>query len=122
MLVGGRVSSMERGFCTAPPGLVSLETAFAVLRLTVTVSTSASNRPASCCLSVRRSVLPTCRVMTSALDGDSTLICSCNASGTFLLMTNLSALSDSGSKAVPVPSATSVASMSSGILAILLLV
>ena len=85
MLVGGRVSSTARGFCTAPPGLVSLETAIAVLRLTVTVSTSASSRPLSCCLSVRRSVLPTCRVTTSAFDGDSTLICSCSATGTLLV-------------------------------------
>ena len=42
-----------------PPGLLSLDTASAVLRLSVTVSTSASNRPSSFCWSVRRSVLPT---------------------------------------------------------------
>ena len=113
---------MLRGFCTAPPGLVSLDTAIAVLRSRVTVSTIASRRPLSCCLSVRFSVLPTCSVTTSAFDGASTLICCCSESGTFLLTTNFSAISDDGSNDVPVPSLTSVVSRLSGILAILPLV
>jgi hypothetical protein len=122
MLVGGWSSSMARGFCTAPPGLLSLDTAIADDRSMVTVSTIASSKPLSCCLSVRRSVLPTCRVTTSAFDGDSTVICCWKAIGTSRSTTNRSPSSDAGSKAVPVPSLTNVVSMSSGTFEILPLV
>ena len=60
--------------------------------------------------------------MTSAFDGASTLICCCCDTGTFLPISNFGADSDAGSNAVPVPSLTSVASRSNGILVILLLV
>ncbi|CNJ95932.1 Uncharacterised protein [Mycobacterium tuberculosis] len=76
---------MVRGFCTEPPGWLSSETAIAVLRFSVTLSTMASSSPLSFCLSVRRTELPTCSVTTSALAGDSTVICCCDASGTFWL-------------------------------------
>ena len=64
---------MVRGFCTEPPGRSSSDTASAVVRFSVTVSTMASSRPLSFCLSVRRTVVPTCRVTTSALAGVSTV-------------------------------------------------
>ncbi|CFR70914.1 Uncharacterised protein [Mycobacterium tuberculosis] len=59
MAVGGFSSLRPRGFWTAPPVWVSSETAIAVLRLRVTVSTIASSSPLSFCLSVRRSEDPT---------------------------------------------------------------
>ena len=118
MLVEGLSSVMVRGFCTEPPGRVSSETASALLRFIVTVSTIASRSPLSCCLSVRRTVVPTCRVTTSALAGVSTVTACCDTRGTSLSMTNRSPDSDAGSRAVPVPPATSVASRVSGTLRI----
>ena len=99
--------------------MVSSDTASAVLRLRVTVSTMASSSPLSCCLSLRRTVVPACRVTTSALAGDSTVICCWDTSGTFLSMMNRSPDSDAGSSAVPVPSLTRDTSMFSGIFLIL---
>ncbi len=85
--MGGLSSPKARGFWTEPPVWVSSETAIAVLRLSVTVSTIASSRPLSFCLSVRRTEVPTCSVTTSALAGDSTLTCCWDTSGTFWLTT-----------------------------------
>jgi hypothetical protein len=120
--VGGFSSLTARGFWTEPPAWVSSETASAVLRLSVTVSTIASSSPLSFCLSVRRNELPTWSVTTSALAGDSTLICCCETSGTFWLTTTWSVDKDAESSVVPVPSPTSVASMSRGTLVIRLVV
>ena len=120
--MGGFLSSIVRGFCTAPPGLFSDDIASAVLRSRVTVSTIASSNPLSCCLSVRRTVVPTCRVTTSAFDGVSVVNCCCWDTGTLRSMTNRGLDSDAGSSAVAVPSLTSVVSMSSGIFVILSIV
>ncbi len=102
MLVGGFSSLNVRGFCTAPPVWVSSETANAVLRLRVTVSTIASSRPASFCLSVRRTEVPTCSVTTSALAGDSTLICCWETTGTFLVDGEVRRTTTPGSSGGPV--------------------
>ncbi|CFE77151.1 Uncharacterised protein [Mycobacterium tuberculosis] len=59
---------------------------------------------------------------TSALAGDSTVTCCWDTSGTSWLTTMCSVASDAESSAVPVPSLINVASISSGISAILLVV
>ena len=79
----------------------------------------ANSRPLSCCLSLRRTLVPTWKVTTSALAGVSTVIACWDTSGTLVSTTYRSPSSDAGSRADPVPVLDSVWSMLRGILAIL---